>query len=303
MPTQFSSKPVTAINAINDTALEHDRHAESVADFKFQLTNRLQSSLDLGEVLTHFFEMIQSIVTSSGINYCYPQKVIQISIGNSRAHSACYNLKVARHYLGEITFYRAKRFSENELANVETLLGLLVLPLRNAILYRDALEHSLLDPLTGIGNRMALESALKREFELAKRTSQSLSLVIADLDLFKQVNDTAGHVIGDTLIKKTATAIQAAVRQSDQVFRFGGEEYVVILSNTPNTEALLIAERVRQAIANIHVPSKIGLVRPTISLGVSTLRESDSKESLLERADAALYQAKADGRNAVVSAE
>lgn len=303
MPTQFSPKSVIITNTANKTAPKGDTKTENLADFRFQLTNRLQSSLDLPDVLSHFFQMIQTMVSSSGLDYRYPKKDIRISLGSNRAHSACYNLKMTQHFLGEITFYRDKRFLEQELTDIEMLIGLLMLPLRNAILYRDALEHSLRDPLTGLGNRAALENALTREFTLAKRANQTLSLLLADLDLFKQVNDCAGHATGDALIKQSALAIQAAVRQTDQVFRFGGEEYVVILGKTGSQDAFPIAERIRCAIAEIRLPSRAGPICPTVSLGISTLRETDNKESLLERADLALYRAKAEGRNTVVNAE
>jgi diguanylate cyclase (GGDEF)-like protein len=303
MPIHNSTQPATAISSIKPAATPISDNAGQFADFKFQLTNRLQSSLDLYDVLNHFFQMIQSAVPISGIEYRYPKKNIHMAMGSTRVHHAVYTLKMTRHFLGELTFFRTKRFAENELIDIESLLGLLVMPLRNALMYRDALEHSLQDRLTGIGNRAALENALKREFKLARRANEPLSLLIADLDLFKRVNDTAGHSTGDLLLKKAASAIQATLRQTDQVFRYGGEEFVAILGGTQNKDALLIGERIRCAIAAINLPSKGGPVRPTISVGVSTLRESDSKEELVERADEALYRAKAAGRNQVISAE
>lgn len=297
MPTQFNSNSAKAANA--DT---HDG-ALDAADLRFQLSHRLQSSLDLVDVLTGFQQMIQGAVPNSGINYRYPEKHIDLSVGSSRAHSACYSLRTARHYLGEIVFYRSRRFAEQELEDIEALIGLLVLPLRNALLYRDALEHSLRDPLTGLGNRKALDEALERELTLAKRAKQPLSLIFADIDYFKRINDTAGHPVGDLFIKSAALAIQATLRQTDQVFRFGGEEYAVVLSATQHRHAAVVAERIRRATAEIRIDSKAGEIGATMSLGVSALRRDDTVDSLLERADEALYLAKASGRNTVAGAE
>lgn len=304
MPTPFSLKSAPAVKlAKKPLGSETGSHATAFTDFRLQLSHCLQSSLDLMDVLSHFQQMMQRRVPHSGVGYRYPKKHVNLSIGSSRAHSASYNLNIGRHYLGEMIFYRANRFAENELQEIEALLGLLVQPLRNALLYRDALEQSLRDPLTGLGNRSALDDALKREFKVAKRAGQPLSLVIADIDFFKQVNDSAGHPVGDQFIKDAAQAAQKAVRQTDQVFRFGGEEYVVILAATQHNDAMMVAERIRHATAAISIDSKAGPISATMSLGVSTLRCDDSKETLFERADDALYLAKAGGRDAVVSAE
>lgn len=276
---------------------------ETAVDLRLQLTNRLQSSLDLLELLNHFFDIAQSLVASAGIAYQHLKKRIDLALGEHHKHRASYNLQIGRTHLGELSLSRNEPFTAVELSHIETLIGLLMLPLRNALLYRDALEHSLRDPLTGIGNRSALDAALKREFKLARRAAAPLSVVVADIDFFKQVNDSAGHVAGDLMIKKTAQIIAASVRQTDQVFRFGGEEFVVLLGGTEHAEALRVAERIRLAMTEMTLTAKSANHSLTMSLGVSTLRQHDSIDTLFERADDALYQAKAAGRNAVVSAE
>lgn len=277
--------------------------ATTSADIRLELANRLQSSLDLLEMLTQFFSITQSLITSSGMVYEHSKKHVKFSFGKPQTHSARYNLQIGRSHLGELGLSRAEPFTAAELVDIEALLSLLMLPLRNALLYRDALEHSLRDPLTGIGNRSALDAALKREFKLARRAQSPLSVVVADIDFFKTVNDSAGHAAGDSLIKQTAQTIATSIRQTDQVFRFGGEEYVVLLGATEHPEALCVAERIRQAIAEVKLSTKAGVLSLTMSLGVSTLRQNDSKETFFERADDALYEAKALGRDRVVSAD
>ncbi len=267
----------------------------------FTLTSTLQNSLDLKETLKLFYNMVQKAVSCSGMNYQHKDKKLRSMLDNKRAHKANYTLKTADNVLGEITFYRRERFSEEELTTMESLLGILMPPLRNALLYLAATEKSLLDPLTRVGNRAAMESQLKREFSLAKRNSTPLSLLMTDIDYFKKVNDKEGHPAGDRLLIKITEALKNVLRETDQVFRFGGEEFMVLLSDTGHDDAMIIAERIRLSVEKTSVKGSSSLFSATVSIGVSTCLESDTKEQLLERADKALYRAKRNGRNRVES--
>lgn len=284
--------PDNAIQAITD-----------LNEYRFYLSNSLQNSLDIKDTLTSFYKLLQKAVPIAGMDYQFSQKNIRHAFGAQRTHKIRYNLKAGEIAIGEIVFSRGKRFSVGEITTVESLLGVLVLPLRNALMYRDALENSLRDPLTGIGNRAALELVLQREHSLTKRNNQPLTIIIGDLDHFKRVNDNHGHAVGDQLLKQTANIMQAALRQSDQVFRFGGEEFVIVLGGTHHQHGLYVAERIRQQLAATPMLSNSDALHVTISLGVSSCRDADSREDLLERADQALYRAKSQGRNRVVSEE
>jgi diguanylate cyclase (GGDEF)-like protein len=120
-----------------------------------------------------------------------------------------------------------------------------------------------------------------------------------DLDHFKKINDTYGHVIGDFVLRHVAGRIKAAVRDFDMVGRFGGEEFVIIMADTNLQVAQNIAERVRQVVMDTPLHLKEFSIQITISLGVAMLMEGERKEALLERADAAMYEAKKAGRNRV----
>lgn len=303
MPTQTRPDAVTAIAETGRSKPSGSARVDAGCDFRLQLSARLQSTLDLPEMLSNFFHISQTAVPSSGMEYSFEHKQVRVSLGSRRAHSARYNLLNLDGNLGEIIFHRAHRFSEQELQTLETLMSFLVMPLRNALLYRDAVEHSLTDSLTGLGNRTALDSALKREYLLAVRSDTQLSIVVVDIDHFKKVNDSAGHSTGDALIRKVAEMVLGSIRQTDRAFRFGGEEYVVLLADTPHGAAMAVAERVRSAVAEIRLSTAVGPLTATVSAGVSTLRSDDSAHTLFERADAALFLAKSGGRNAVVSAE
>ncbi len=272
-------------------------------DFRFQVINSLQRSLDVNDVLASFYLILQKVVPFAGMDYEFELKKLKHSFGARRAHSCTYNLTYGSQRLGGISFSRAKRFSERELRQVETAIGLLLMPMRNAIMYRDALENSLRDGLTGIGNRAALDLVFNREYSLARRNHQTLSVIVADLDHFKAINDNYGHSVGDLALQNTTLQITEALRQTDQVFRFGGEEFVVILSNTTHEQAMHVAERVRTQVATNPLITAQQSISISVSIGVSSLQSCDSMEALFERADTAMYTAKQFGRNCCVSAE
>lgn len=158
------------------------------------------------------------------------------------------------------------------------------------------------DQLTGLVNYTSLMEQLEKQIKTAGKRDHPLCVMMADLDFFKRVNDSHGHLVGDMVLRHAAERIQAAVRDFDTVGRFGGEEFTVILANTDIDMARLIAERIREEIAAapFHVHGlNIGI---TISVGGAMLRQGETKEALLERADAAMYEAKQAGRNRVVFA-
>jgi diguanylate cyclase (GGDEF)-like protein len=147
------------------------------------------------------------------------------------------------------------------------------------------------DPLTRVCNRRGLDETLESMFALLERYQQPFSLAIFDIDHFKQVNDTKGHLHGDRTLQAVARILDDTVRDSDIVARYGGEEFVVVMSHTTLDNACHFAERVRKL-----VESNLGL---TISGGVAQAAEDDNPQSLLSRADAALYSSKSAGRNRV----
>lgn len=268
-------------------------------EFRFKLADTLQSSLDLHEILANFYQTMRRVIRCSGIEYRLPAKDIRLALGTHRAHSANYNLRRGELAVGEMTFFRSAKFSDPELTHLEALLTLLMLPLRNALLYREALENSMRDSLTGIGNRSALELTLQRELKLSARSKRPLSLLIADVDSFKQINDRLGHAMGDRLLLLAVGLIKGALRETDQVFRFGGDEFVVVLGNTGVEEAEVVAERIRQAAATCALPTGTGIEGITLSIGVGSSTVEDSRDTLFKRADDALYRAKSGGRNQV----
>lgn len=272
---------------------------------RIRLAQALQMSLDPAEVLDLFYTHIQAVVSLSGILFKFGNGNSDLKIGRECLHHCDYRLTTDEGYLGEIIFSRSKRFAEAELITLEFLLSSLIYPLRNAIRYQTAMRLALLDPLTLLGNRAALDTALRRELQMAERHQHELSLLMVDVDFFKKINDEYGHHRGDLVLCEIAKGIQSACRGSDITFRYGGEEFVVVLGKTDAEGAKIIAERIRQQIAESHIKYNGKTIGTTVSIGIAT-RHSNEKEhinDLFERADKALYIAKNSGRNCVISSD
>jgi two-component system cell cycle response regulator len=169
---------------------------------------------------------------------------------------------------------------------------------------RASIEMAITDALTGLYNRRYLENQLPHLAEEAINGGRLLSVLTLDVDFFKAVNDTYGHDAGDRVLQEMAGRIRGAVRASDLACRTGGEEFVVVLPGTDLQTAERVADRIRKMVAGKSFLAAPGCHLPiTASVGVSSLMPfEDSAESLLKRADQALYKAKRDGRNRVVSA-
>lgn len=153
------------------------------------------------------------------------------------------------------------------------------------------------DPLTRVPNRRALMAALEREFLRFNRYATPISVIFADIDHFKKVNDTLGHTAGDGALQWVARKLSTSVRKTDMVGRYGGEEFVILLPATPPEAALVTAEHMREQISASPCPYTESVI--TISFGVTAARSGDNISSLLDRADAALYASKREGRNRV----
>lgn len=272
---------------------------------RVRLAHALQMSLDPGEVLQLFYTHIQAVVNVSGMLFKTGDGSGDFKIGRECLHHCDYRLTTDEGYLGEIIFSRSKRFIEDELITLEFLLGSLIYPMRNAIRYQTAMRLALLDPLTLLGNRAALDTALRRELQMAERHHHELSLLMIDVDFFKNINDEYGHHRGDLVLCEIAKGIQSACRSSDITFRYGGEEFVVVLGKTDAEGAKIIAERIRLQIAETFVSYNGKTIGTTVSIGIAT-RHNNEKENiddLFNRADKALYIAKKSGRNRVINSD
>ncbi|MEQ1714103.1 MAG: diguanylate cyclase, partial [Hyphomicrobium sp.] len=173
--------------------------------------------------------------------------------------------------------------------------------LRNSL--EESVELSIIDPLTGLHNRRYMESHLKTLLAEALQSGRALSILIADIDHFKNVNDTYGHDGGDTVLKEFSARMQRNTRGIDLACRLGGEEFLIIMPDTDIARAYQVGERLRACIAaDVFTVDAATRIRVTASVGLATLeRADDTPETIFKRADNALYAAKRRGRNRVVA--
>lgn len=281
-----------------------DKKARQAALHAARLNAVLQTTIELSEILQIFQQEISRLLNIGGMSYEHKANHYQFLLGKNAGHSAHYVLQTKEDYLGELSFFRAKKpFSSEELSLIEQLIASLVYPLRNGIRYQEAIRSALTDALTGAGNRICLDNVLAREFELATRYKQPLSVLMIDIDHFKQVNDNHGHSAGDKVLRAVADTLSETCRCADMVFRYGGEEFAVVLNKTDLSGARIIAERLRSTIAELSCIYDNKAIPITISVGVATMRADEKKDELIKRADEALYEAKRNGRNQVKAAD
>lgn len=157
---------------------------------------------------------------------------------------------------------------------------------------------SVRDPLTGIYNRMKYDQDLKKEINRARRYSLYFSGIMLDLDNFKEINDIYGHLAGDDVLKKLSSTIKDIIRENDRLYRWGGEEFIILLPNTNLVDAKLMAERIYHNCQEIDfMPIK----KVTSSFGVTGLKEDDNADTFTQRLDQLMYEAKMNGKNTIVS--
>lgn len=195
-----------------------------------------------------------------------------------------------------------RRYTGDDIVLARALANQASAALRNATLYEQTHRAALRDPLTGVGNRRAFHERLGSEITRAQRYHRPVSLIVLDVDRLKPVNDTHGHLAGDRALERLARLLERNARREDGVFRVGGDEFALVLPETPTRGAAVVGERIRRALRRVSVPLDEG-VALTTSVGVASFPEHGlSLEELFERADAALYEVKFSGGDAVAVA-
>ncbi|MDX2426418.1 MAG: GGDEF domain-containing protein [Cycloclasticus sp.] len=267
-----------------------------------RLISALQTTINLDELLPIFSAELSNTVTHSGFTFEHSEIGVNIQHGQRTNHTCEYTLAIENTSLGKMKFMRRQRFNEDELKLIENHLSALLYPLKNTLLYLQAIQSAHTDPLTGVLNRSTLQSLFQKETALIKRYPADLTLLMLDIDFFKKVNDTYGHAMGDKALIALTQCITETARESDHIFRLGGEEFAILLSSTDLEGANLLAERLRKAVQNIDIQQDEKSFNFTVSIGLTHHQANDTLETIMQRADKALYQAKETGRNKVVSA-
>lgn len=223
--------------------------------------------------------------------------------GEQSAQSAiAAPLIMEKRILGALTLESSElsAFSNSDLRLLVNFATTATAAIRNAQLHAEVQKMAITDPLTGLYNRRGFYTMGDREFERTLRFNTPLSIILLDIDLFKQINDTYGHAVGDKVLQLVAEQTQRSVRKVDIVGRYGGDEFILILPGTDHFGATAVAERLRKNISTISLDIENTPITISVSMGIVDLSPKiDKLEDLIKRADEALYVAKQSGRNRV----
>jgi diguanylate cyclase (GGDEF)-like protein len=191
-----------------------------------------------------------------------------------------------------------RELSVEEISLITDSLEILYESLQRGLEYEDLFERASHDTLTGLANRRVFDERIKGMMKSSRRYNRPLTMLSMDLDHFKDINDTHGHLAGDQVLKSVAKVMDDAVRSTDLLVRMGGDEFLLVLDDTDRKSARILAERLCQAVSCLEVWAGEG-VKLGVSIGIAQLKASESLAEWLERADDVLYHAKAAGRSRV----
>lgn len=252
-------------------------------------------------------EMSEICQISRGPELSLPADFHKSVLGSSSplqldSHTVSAPLRTFKGPLGCLSLSRMSdgpQFKSNELELLHAFAGHASLALENARLYSDVERLATTDELTGLSNRRQVFQLANEEFQRAQRLGHDLSVLMFDIDHFKSFNDRYGHAIGDFVLSQTAGRLKRELRSIDISGRYGGEEFAVVLVGTALEPGVQTADRLRRSICEHQFDSESGKLSVSVSIGIAVRQPDDSLKQVLERADQALYRAKANGRNRV----
>ena len=182
-----------------------------------QLASALQTSLDIDALLQIFSEQLATMVSHQGVQFINEPHGIDVTVGNTCHHRVTCPIELADEALGELGIFSTKALPASHKTMIQSYVEGLRYPLRNALMYREAISASARDPLTGVNNRSSFRNVLDREVELSQRHGAPLSLIMLDVDRFKSINDKHGHVVGDLALKAIAACLLSCIRHRHPV--------------------------------------------------------------------------------------
>ena len=258
----------------------------------YDITKEICKSLDVDKVFTYFKE---------GLNKHISVKDCKLLKGESGLPGyegyTLFPLKIQDELIGNLAVEGLK---EEDKERFYILSQQFLLGIKRAILYEGVQALSIIDTLTNVFNRRYYLERFKEELERSIKFNYVFSCLMVDIDYFKSFNDRYGHIVGDAILRELSKTIQENIRQIDLLGRFGGEEFSIILSETDKDAAQFAAQRIRLAIQDKRIRVYDEELKITVSIGISTFPyDGKDTETLIDRADSALYQAKQAGKNRV----
>lgn len=258
---------------------------------KLALAEQLQTTLDLKSLLNIFAMEAAKFVDFSGLYFKQGKLTSQARGSKPAKNERLFELKINSQYLGTLTYAIKSAISLTNYKILTELHQLLIHPINNAIRYETAISMAMHDGLTSLGNRRYFDQQIKRAMHHANRQGSQVGLIVCDLDKFKAINDTFGHQVGDDVLIQFANALRLCVRDSDSLFRFGGDEFAILIEDASEKSLMTIETRIAQALSENPLLAKYQVA---CSLGCTFMTRGDNEQSLFERADAVLYRNKMD---------
>jgi len=256
---------------------------------KLALMEQLQTSLELDRLLNIFAMEAAKYADFSGLYFKNGDITAAIRGSRQGKSERHFELKLNQKFVGILTYAVNSPISITNFKILNELHQYLIHPLNNALNYQMTLQLAMQDGLTSLNNRRSFDEQLKRAMHRANRQHSKVGLIICDLDKFKAVNDTFGHAIGDEVLIQFSQALKLSIRDSDCIFRFGGDEFALIVEDATKDALIVIEQRIYNAMSQDALLAKYGV---SCSLGFTFMERIDTQESFFERADRALYQRK-----------
>ena len=253
------------------------------------LLEQLQTTLVLEKLLDIFAMEAARYIKFSGLYF--KNKIVSKTLRGSRKakHERQFELKLNDEFIGTISYSINKPISMHHYKDLQRIHQIILYPLKNALQYHQAMQLAMQDSLTGLGNRRYFDEQLKRAMHNANRHHAQVGLVLGDLNKFKAINDTYGHSTGDQVLIQFADILRTCIRDSDSIFRFGGDEFAIIVENASEYALDIIQSRIDSALKSNVLLAKYQI---SCSLGTTFMNRADNELSLFERADQALYRQK-----------
>jgi diguanylate cyclase (GGDEF)-like protein len=273
--------------------------ADSQLDTVHDGVNRSCRTHDFYQLINVFISEVRRVLPCDGVKYREDRLGLNFIDGVISQYQCNYEIKYGEQLLGTICFSRDREFMESELAKIEELVAGLVQPLRSALHYQQAVRFALRDDLTGLRNGSSYYDSITLEIARSRRYKVPFSLLMINLDNFRDINEQYGHAAGNTLLVEVARRLEHESRSSDIIFRKGGDEFLVFLPSTASRTALKVAERIKKSVLSGSCIVENNDVRFTMSIGVVTVLPDDSAFKLIGRADKALFHAKILGKDRI----
>ena len=265
------------------------QHSEQQSQRNLALLEQLQTTLDVKQLINIFAIEVAKYLDFSGLYFKHAD-ISATARGSRQAKSERqFELKLNGQFFGIITYAVNMPISIANFKVLTELHDLLINPLNNAVQYHQAMQLAMQDSLTQLGNRRSFDEQIKRTMAQASRRHTRAGLILSDLNKFKAINDNYGHDIGDNVLIQFAEALRQSVRDTDSVFRFGGDEFAIIVADATEQSLAVIEQRIYHAISRDALLAKYNV---TSSLGLAFMNRADNATSFFKRADNALYSQK-----------